>query len=420
MTTATDSLAINGGPKTRTAPWPPRRLFGEAEKQAAVALFDRAIEQGEAFGYNGPEEDGYCKEFVEYQGGKGYADLVNSGTTAVYVALRALGIEPFSEVIVPCITDMGGCMPAALLGAIPVPADCAPGSYNIGAEQIAARITDRTSAIVVAHISGLPVDMDPVMALARKHNLPVVEDCAQCHGAIYKGRKVGTIGDVAAFSTMFGKHHATSGQGGVVYTRREDLYWKIRRAADRGKPFGIENPVGNVIASLNFNQDEMGAAIGRVQLAKLESIIEGKRRVALGLADGCKKKSKAVRVVGDPQDGRNVFWFIWGELVLDKLTVDKETFIDALAAEGVPVSASYIFAMPHENPWYKDRAVFGTSGWPWTSPQYKGDADAVWEVPNIRATDKYVFRFNLHEGFTDADVVDIVAGIEKVERAYLK
>jgi dTDP-4-amino-4,6-dideoxygalactose transaminase len=420
MTTTTDSLAVNGGPKTRTAPWPPRRLFGEEEKQAAIALFDRAIEQGEAYGYNGPEEDAYCKQFVEYQGGKGYADMVNSGTTAVYVALRSLGIEPFTEVIVPCITDMGGCMPVALLGAIPVPADCAPGSYNIGAEQIAARITERTSAIVVAHISGLPADMDPIMELARKHNLPVVEDCAQSHGAIYKGRKVGTIGDVAAFSTMFGKHHATSGQGGVVYTRREDLYWQIRRAADRGKPFGIDNPEGNVFASLNFNQDEMGAAVGRVQLGKLESIIEGKRRVSLGLADGCEKRCKAVRIVGDPPDGRNVFWFVWAELDLDKLTVDKDTFVDALTAEGLSVTASYTVAMPHTNPWFKNRAVFGTSGFPWTSPQYKGNPDVDWQTPNIWATDKYVFRFNLHEGFTDADVADIVAGVEKVEQAYLK
>jgi len=420
MTTTTDSLAVNGGPKTRTAPWPHRRLFGDAEKQAAVALFDRAIEQGEAFGYNGPEEDGYCKEFVEYQGGKGYADMVNSGTTAVYVALRALGIEPLSEVIVPCITDCGGCMPAALLGAIPVPADCAPGSYNIGAQQIAERITERTSAIVVAHISGLPADMDPILELARKHNLPVVEDCAQSHGAVYKGRKVGTMGDIASFSTMFGKHHATSGQGGVVYTQSEDLYWKTRRAADRGKPFGIENPTNNVIASLNFNQDEMGAAIGRVQLGRLEQIIEGKRRASLALADGCEKRCKAVRIVGDPADGRNTFWFVWAELDLDKVTIDKVTFATALQAEGLQVSPTYSMAMPHVYPWYKNRAVFGTSGWPWTSPQYKGDPDAVYETPNIWATDKYVFRFDLHEGFTDADVADIVAGIEKVEQAYLK
>ncbi len=411
MTTTTESLAVNGGPKTRTAPWPPRRLFGEKEKQAAIALFDRAIEQGEAYGYNGPEEDGYCKEFVEYQGGKGYADMVNSGTTAVYIALRALGVEPYSEVIVPCVTDAGGCMPAALLGAIPVPADCAPGSYNIGADQIDQRITERTSAIVVAHISGLPADMDPILALARKHNLPVVEDCAQSHGAIYKGRKVGTMGDIAAFSTMFGKHHATSGQGGVVYTTREDLYWKARQAADRGKPFGVEGESYNVMASLNLNQDEMGAAVGRVQLGRLDSLIEGKRRVALGLAKGCQASTKSVRIVGDPADGRNVFWFVWAELDLDMLTVDKDTFVAALAAEGLSVTATYTVAMPHTYPWYKNRAVFGTSGWPWTSPEYKGDPNAVYATPNIHATDKYVFRFN---------VPDIVAGVEKVEQAYLK
>ena len=99
--TTRDTLAIDGGPKVRKAPWPPRRLFGADEKQAAVDLFDRCIEQGEAFDYHGEEEDGYCREFVEFQGGVGYADMVNSGTTAVYVALRSLDIEPFTEVIVP-------------------------------------------------------------------------------------------------------------------------------------------------------------------------------------------------------------------------------------------------------------------------------------------------------------------------------
>src|SRR5439155_13894531 len=199
-------------------PFPARALFGAEEKAAVDALFDEAIRTGSVFGYGGPEEEAYCREFAEYLGG-GYADAVNSGSSALFVALRALGVEPFTEVICPAITDPGGMMPVALLNCISIVADafCSPGpgghpsrsSYNAGPDEIEACLTPRTSAIVVAHIAGEPADMDPILEIARARNLPVVEDCAQAHGARYKGRLAGTMGTIAAFSTMSGKHHAT-------------------------------------------------------------------------------------------------------------------------------------------------------------------------------------------------------------------
>ena len=132
--------------------------------------------------------------------GGGWADAVNSGTTSLYCAVGALNLPAGSEVVVPPITDPGGVMPVALLNLIPVVADAAPGTFNAGAAEIEAVLSERTSAIVVAHIAGEPADMDPIMALAEKHGLPVVEDCAQAHGARYKGRIVGSIGTIAAIS----------------------------------------------------------------------------------------------------------------------------------------------------------------------------------------------------------------------------
>ena len=130
-------LAIDGGPKVRTVPWPARGLFGDEEKRAAVAMFDEAIATGKAFGYNGEQEQAYCAEFAEFLGG-GSADAVNSGTSAVYVALRSLDLEPFTEVIVPPITDPGGVMPVPLINCIPIVADAAPDSYNAGPADITA------------------------------------------------------------------------------------------------------------------------------------------------------------------------------------------------------------------------------------------------------------------------------------------
>ncbi len=411
-----ENLAINGGEKACTTPWPPRRLFGEEEKQAVVALFDESIETGEAFGYGGAQEDAFCEEFAAHMGG-GFSDGVNSGTNAVYVALRSLDLEPFSEVIVPPITDPGGVMPVALMNCIPVPADSAPGSYNTGAAQIEARLTERTSAILVAHIAGIPADMQPILELAKKHNLPVVEDCAQAHGAKYGDKFVGSLGEVAAFSTMFGKHIATGGQGGVVFTTSEDRYWSVRRMADRGKPFGIEGQGENVRASLNSNMDELHAAIGREQVKKLPSIIERRRKLALAIQKGCSERLSSVRMIGDPPWGKASFWFLFFSIETENLTCDKSTFVTALAAEGLPVGDSYSHC-PSERLWFETQSVYGESKMPWSNPFYKGDANPHYEMPNVQAVLAKHFMFSLHENLTEREVECTLSALEKVERAY--
>lgn len=404
-TTTLTRLAIDGGPKSFNQPWPARHLLGQEEKAAVVALFDRAIAGGAAIGYNGPEEEGYCKAFAEFLGG-GLADGVNSGSTAVYVAVRALELPAGSEVIVSPITDPGGVMPISIAGCVPVPADSAPGSFNTGAAQIADRITPRTKAILVAHIAGSPCHMSPIMELARTHGLKVIEDCAQAHGAICEGRPAGTWADVSAFSTMFGKHHCTGGQGGVVFTRDQDTYWKVRRYADRGKPFGIEGASSNVAASLNFNMDEFHAAIGCVQLKKLPGIVERRRASFQRLEQGLAQRLRAVRAVGDPAWGRSAVWFGFFTLDLSQVSVSKARFAQALAVEGLPVEANYVGPMT-EHAWFQSAGLhLGPDGNPWP-------------MPNLHAAAQNTFRIFWHENMSDATVDAVVDAFEKVERAYL-
>jgi len=413
-----DVLAIHGGPRVRDEPWPARRLIGPEEKQAAVALLDEAIAAGEFVPYGGEQEQAYCREFAELLGG-GYADGVNSGTNALYVALRALEIEPFTEVIVPPITDPGGAMPVALVNCIPVPADAAPDSFNTGAEQIAARITPRTSAVVVAHIAGLPADMEPIIALAGDRGLAVIEDCAQAHGAFYRGRPVGTLGDVAVFSTMSGKHSSTGGQGGVVFTRSEEIYWRVRRFADRGKPFGIEGAAGNVAASLNCNMDELSAAIGRAQLRKLPDIVRRRRDLARRIALGARRSLQAVRMTEELPGCEGSYWFGLFALDIDAVRVDKQAFVDALAAEGLPVAADYLHA-PALADWLRRRAVFGRSRYPWASDLYQGDPDVQYDAPNAVAANARHFRLAIHENCGETEVQHTLAAMRKVENAYLR
>jgi perosamine synthetase len=427
---AIGQLAIDGGPKAFDRPFPARHLFGEEEKRAAMALFDRSIETGEPIGYNGPEEDAYCAQFAEFLGG-GFCDGVNSGTAAIYAALRALEIPPFTEVIVPPITDAGGVMPVALMNCIPVFPDTNTHSYNTGPEQIEARVTEHTRAIVVAHIAGIPVDMDPIMEMARARGIPVLEDCAQSHGSRYKGRLVGTIGDISAFSTMSIKHHATAAQGGVVFTQDEDLIWRARRASDRGKPLGLEGvattvqgiatnaPVTNLVASLNLNSNDLSAAVGIAQLKKLPAIIAGRRRVSAAIEQAVAARCKAIRMVGDPPDCESVFWFLVFDLDPGKITVSKQQFAEALIAEGLSFGASYVRPMP-EWTWMKNRAVFGDSGYPWTAPQYQGDPDMPMPLPNFDTMNERLCKMDFHENLTDQDINDIAAAFEKVDGAYAK
>ena len=412
------NLALYGGPKTRTKPLSGRSLLGMEEKTAVDELFDKAIESGEAFGYNGVEEELYCKEFAEFMGG-GYADAVNSGTTAVYVALRALDLEPFTEVIVSSITDPGGMMPIALMNCIPVVADSAPGKYNTSAEEIEKLISPLTSAIVVAHIGGEPCDIEAIVALGKKYNIPVVEDVSQSHGAKLNGKLLGSFGDIAAFSTMYGKHHCTGGQGGIVFTKSEELYWKMRRASDRGKPFGLPAGSTNSIASLNLNLNDLAAVIGREQVKKLPGIVERRRNFVAKLTEGF-KKLKTLNIPEQLPNAEASYWWWRLEVNIDNITCDKETYCKALAAEGVSLNPSYRSAMPHNMDWFINRAVFGTSGYPWAAPEYKGDRNRKFPCPNaLDATDRQ-FNLTVFESWGDEEVKDILNAFYKVEKAFMK
>ena len=409
MQNTNEQLAINGGEAVRTTPFPPRKLFGRDEKDAVMSLFDEAMEKGhQVLGYNGPQEEAYCKEFADFLGG-GFADGVNSGTNAVYVALRALEPEPGSEVIVPAISDPGGVMPAAICGCVPVPADTIEDYYTIGAEQIEAKITDKTSAIIVAHIAGIPADMDPIMELANSRGIPVVEDCAQIHGAKYKGRMVGTLGTISSFSLMFGKHHATGGQGGMVFTKDEELYWKARRYADRGKPIGIDDaPNGNVVAALNCNMDELHAAIGRVQLRKLDDIASRRRTLAKSIAESCRGELKSIQLKEEPADCEGVYWFLVFKCDQSLLKVSKEDFVKAVEAEGIPVCPTYKH-VPVRMEWMGK--YMQQNGWA---------MDGRYDLTNVDKVDDMYFNCGLHEDFTQAEADDIIAALKKVEAAYLK
>ena len=411
-----EKLALHGGVPVRETPLPPRGHIGTEEKDAVIAYLDRVIASGTLGAYQGEEEEAYCAQFAEYLGG-GYADAVSSGSTAIYVALKALQLEAFSEVIIGPFTDPGGMMPIPLQNMVPMIADSAPGSYNTGPKQIEELISDRTSAVIVPHIAGEPADMGGIMEVARRHGIPVIEDCAQAHGTRFKGQLVGSFGDISAFSTMSGKHHSSGGQGGMVFTRDEALYQSVRRMADRGKPHFLPEGATNIQATLNFNQTDLAAVVGQVQLRKLPEMVERRRAIVGQLIEGMADLEMiAVRQAG--RDFESSYWFLPVAFYPERAACDKETFCESLRAEGLPVTDDYRSGMPHRQTWYMERRVFGSSGYPWASPLYKGDPNRGFPCPNAQAMLKSHFTMSLHENWGTREIDDVIAIFHKAAAAY--
>ena len=223
------------------------------------------------------------REFADYCG-VGHGIALANGTVALELALQALGIGPGDEVIVTPRTFIASVSAIVMVGATPVFADVDRDSQNITAETIKPVITSRTRAIIAVHLAGWPCDMESIMPLAEQHGLKVVEDCAQAHGATYNGYKVGSFGHMAAFSFCQDKIISTGGEGGMLVTNDEALWRRAWEFKDHGKSwdaiYNRQHPPGfrwlHESFGTNWRMTEMQAAIGRLQLQKLDNWMEGR------------------------------------------------------------------------------------------------------------------------------------------------
>ncbi|MCH2660737.1 DegT/DnrJ/EryC1/StrS family aminotransferase, partial [bacterium] len=206
-------------------------------------------------------------------------------------------------------------------------------------------------------------------------------------------------------------------QGGVVFTRDEELCWEAKRFSDRGKPFNTDAD-SNTRAGLNLNGNDLSAAIGRVQLQKIGAMIERRRQVAAQIETAI-ADLEAVRLGWRVPETEGVYWFMRFHVDADKLTVDKESFAAAVAAEGIPLTASYRH-IPSYCKWFKERRLFPGSDYPWGLPAYKGDRNAEFPCPNAIAAVESHFIMSIHEQWDEQEVADVAAALAKVEKAYLR
>lgn len=256
-------------------------------EQDELDAVDRVLRSGKVNYWTGEEGRAFEQEFAAYCGVE-YGVALSNGTVALEMALHAAGIVPGDEVIVTPRTFFASASSIVRVGAVPIFADVDRDSQNITAETIQQVLTENTRGIVAVHLAGYPCEMDPIMELAKQHGLVVVEDCAQAHGAIYRGKKVGSIGDVAAFSFCQDKIISTGGEGGMVVTNNRAIWSRVWSNKDHGKSWETvyhrNHPPGfrwlHESFGTNGRMTEMQAAIGRLQLEKLEQRIEKRQQHA--------------------------------------------------------------------------------------------------------------------------------------------
>ncbi|KZY80458.1 aminotransferase [Oleiphilus sp. HI0069] len=318
-------------------PWP---SFTQEESGAV----QRVLLSNKVNYWTGQEGREFEKEFAKFSESE-YAIAVSNGTTALDLALKGLNIGEGDEVIVTSRTFIASISAIVTAGATPVFADVDRDSQNITPETIAAVITDKTKAIICVHLAGWPCEMDGIMELAEKHDLKVIEDCAQAHGAKYKGRSVGSIGHVGAWSFCQDKIMTTGGEGGMVTTNDKDLWSVMWSYKDHGKSYdavyNTEHPPGfrwlHESFGTNWRLTEMQSAIGRIQLKRMPEWTRIRNEHAAKLVNVCREFS-AIRVPDVPdyiQHANYKFYvFVEPEQLNEGWTRDR--IIDALNELGVP------------------------------------------------------------------------------------
>ena len=299
----------------------PRNCFGEEE----LAYLREVIDSQDAWRWG---RSNFVPRFEQAFGehlGRKYVHAVNSGTSANTTAYAGLGLEPGDEIICPAIAPIFVSFPIVAIGCIPIFADVDPKTQIISPEGIEERITPKTRAVVVVHLNGQPAMMDEIMAVAKKHGLKVVEDCAQAYDAYYKGRKVGTIGDIACFSMQQSKH-ITAGEGGMIATDDPELYKRATEFANSGMPwymYDLERPKSEPVHGLptrghfsfghDFRFSELQGAVALAQLEKIDRF-NSRRRELVEKIESELRDIQGVRLAHIYPNTQPNYWVypVWG------------------------------------------------------------------------------------------------------------
>ena len=293
------------------------------------------------------------RKFPRYCG-VNYGAATSNGTAALHLALKALGIKKGDEVIAPDLSFVATANAVSYCNAKPVFADSHPDYWCINPEKIEERITTKTKAIIPVHLYGHPCDMAPILDIARDHDLSVVEDAAEAHGAEYKGKKVGGFGDISCFS-FYGNKILTTGEGGMCLTNNEDLAEKMRSLREYGM-----NPNKRYwydVIGFNYRMTNLQAAVGVAQLKKLDGFLKKKKEIARWYSEGLKELEKKEQITLHPEMpwAKCVYW-MYSILVEDKFGMSRDDLMKRLEEKGIE-TRPFFYPM-HVLPIYKSEGGY--------------------------------------------------------------
>jgi perosamine synthetase len=420
-------LAVMGGKPVRSRPFIMRKTMGEPEKRAVLEVLDSDSLSG-FFGSPGSGWLGGAKvkqfeaKWASMYGFKS-AISVNSWSTGLMTAVGAIGIEPGDEVIVSPYTMSASATSIVFYGGIPVFADIDPDTFNITAATIEKVLSSRTKAIMAVHIFGQAADMDPIMALAKRYNLKVIEDAAQCPGIRYKGTAVGAIGDVGGFSLNYHKHIHT-GEGGMIVTNNDDIAVRcqlIRNHAENLTEYAGIDDLTNMIGS-NYRLTELGAAIGCEQLDRLQGYLTHRQRLAKWFSDGL-AEIPGVTPAKIAKGCEHAYYLYPIKYDAKILGIPRNKFVQAVNQE-LPkpehweqtfLAEGYVKPL-YLAPMYQNLTALGRKGFPWSenagvSYNYaKGSCPVVEQLHD----ESMIFTPLIREPLLESDVDDALNAIRKV------
>jgi dTDP-4-amino-4,6-dideoxygalactose transaminase len=401
-------LAIDGGSPVRVEPFPDRR-FGDEE---IVELTD--VVRSGILG-RGPKVHEFERAFADLHGVK-HCVASTSGTAAIHIAVGVVDPLPGDEIISAPITDMGGVITVIAQNAIPVFADVDANTGNIDPKDVERKITDRTKAIIPVHLAGNPCDMDPIMEIAAKHNLIVIEDCSQAHLAEYKGRRVGTIGHIGAFSLQQGKHMRT-GEGGMTITNDDKMGERARLFGDKGWPrYSADGAREHLVYGMTYRMTNLQAAVGLAQLRKLQWVVQQRIR----LADMLTELISDIDGLIPPiilENAVHTYWFYHILVKEETLGISPGRFAELLRAEGIPAKANYIGKPIFLYEMVRRKKIHGDSVCPFGCPLYGGPNPVKYEEGACPNTERFLDEMTilpLNEFFTEEDIRDIATAVQKV------
>ena len=306
-------------------------------------------------------EGPFVKEFEQKMSetvGRKYGIAVSNGTAALEVAVQALGIGEGDEVIMPSFTIISCAMAVTKLGAVPVLIDSDLHTWNMNVDEIEAKITPKTKAIMIVHLYGLPVEVDKVLELARKYNLKVIEDAAEMHGQTYNGKPCGSFGDISTFS-FYPNKHITTGEGGMIVTDDEELAERCRML--RNLCFRKDVRYVHDEISDNYRFTNLQAAVGLAQLERLDEFVERKREMGKYYTERLKEIDGLILPIERTDYAENIYW-VYGIVLKNDINADNKTIQKLLAEEGIG-SRTFFWCM-HEQPIYQRQGLFANETYP--------------------------------------------------------